>query len=197
MSIISNRQGSRQITNRYDDETEVNFFYVLDKPIYDTQTELLMADLEEDSKSIHAAGTRKKAWRIRKLWWDHLLSIDHDSYGSFVLEFDNEIMSLTDLQLEQCNDDIHTAISNSKFMEAMCVWMGIEEDTDDMVESWGAEDAMNTYIDAVLDCGYKMEQSDIETIFENHLTQQTIAQECLLRSLKGQKIELKQPEIVA
>jgi hypothetical protein len=85
-------------------------------------------------------------------------------------------------------------------VETIRNWIGIEEDLEDIIECHGAEDAMEMYIDAVLESGYCLHQRDVEEMFVPHITTQAIANDFLFRKLKGQDVvckEVKQEEAVA
>jgi hypothetical protein len=182
----------------------VYWFFPLDRPIHNDQVNRFETEFDEKIDEI-LLKPRSKAARLTKKWRNHLTSIQHDGYGSFRLDFEAEMEHYTDAELEAFNEDIFEIVCYLPIMESIRTWIGIEEDTEDFVECHGIEDAMTYYIDAVLDSGYRLDQGDVEDIFnynnKDPKIAQMIANDFLFRKLKGQDVVCKEiqttPEMVA
>ena len=180
---------------RFAKDGNVYWFFTLDRPIRRPQTDRFDQEFDAVIDKIMLRPRTKQA-RLTRKWRDHLTSITNDGYGSFRLDFESEMEDYTDAELAAFNDDIFEIVCNLPIVETMQYWIGIEEDTEDFVECHGAEDAMEMYIDAVLESGYRLHQSDVEDIFnwdnEDPKMAQIIANDFLLRKLKGQDVVCKE-----
>jgi hypothetical protein len=172
----------------------VYWFFTLDRPIHRDQVSRFDQEFDAAIDEILLKPASKDVLRARvtKKWRAHLNSITHDGYGSFRLDFDSEIGDYTDAELEAFNEDIFEIVAYLPIVETIRNWIGIEEDLEDFIECHGAEDAMEMYIDAVLDSGYRLCQRDVEEMFMPHITAQAIANDFLFRKLKGQDVACKE-----
>jgi len=169
----------------------VYWFFTLDRPIHSDQVNRFDTEFDAKIDSIMLK-PRTKAARLTKKWRDHLTSITNDGYGSFRLDFESEMEDYTDAELEAFNEDIFEIVAYLPIVETIRNWIGIEEDLEDIIECHGAEDAMEMYIDAVLESGYQLHQRDVEQMFIPHITAQAIANDFLFRKLKGQDVVCKE-----
>ena len=169
----------------------VYWFFTLDRPIRNTQVDRFETEFDAVIDKILLKPRTKDA-RLTKKWRNHLNSITHDGYGSFRLDFDSEMEDYTDAELEAFYDDIFEIVCNLPIVETIRTWIGIEEDLQYYIDDHGAEDAMEMYIDAVLDSGYCLDQRDVEEMFVPHITAQAIANDFLFRKLKGQDVVCKE-----
>ena len=173
----------------------VYWFFTIDRPIHETQVSRFDSEFDEKIDEILLKPRTKQA-RLTKKWRQHLNSITHDGYGSFRLDFDSEMEDYTDSELEAFNEDLLEIVAYLPIVETIRMWINIEEDTEDCVESWGIEDAITTYIDSVLDSGYRLKQCDVEDIFcykrDNPELINLIANDFLFRKLKGQDVVCKE-----
>ena len=177
----------------------VYWFWQIDRPIHQEQVSRFDKEFDAVIDSIMLKPRTKQA-RLTKKWRNHLNSITHDGYGSFRLDFDSEMADYTDAELEAFNQDLVDIVCELPIVETIRLWIGIEEDLEEYIESQGAEDAMTWYIDAVLDSGYELHQRDVEEMFVPHITAQAIANDFLFRKLKDQDVvckEVKQELAVA
>jgi hypothetical protein len=198
--LITERFGFREVCeSNWSDDTVVYLFYGIDRPLYNTQTGMVMEELEADTEKLFKK-PRSKAAVLRKKWWRHFDSLDHDGYGSLRLQFDSAIMALKDADLEAITEDIHCLINDTDFMQDMCIWMGVEGngiqeymDGDDDLES-----VYDMYVDSLLKCGYRVEQAELEDLFceyEPKLDKDFVAQDLLMRHLKGENVRLRAVDV--
>lgn len=176
---------------RFANDGNVYWFFTLDRPIRDTQVSRFDREFDAVIDKILLKPRTKQA-RLTKKWRDHLNSITQDGYGSFRLDFEAEMEDYTDAELAAFNEDIFEIVAYLPIVETIRTWIGIEEDLEDYIESHGAEDAMEMYIDAVLDSGYRLCQRDVEEMFMPYITAQAIANDFLFRKLKDQDVVCKE-----
>jgi len=169
----------------------VYWFFPIDRPIHNDQVNRFETEFDEKIEKILLKPRTKQA-RLTKKWRNHLNSITHDGYGSFRLDFDSEMADYTDAELESFHEDIFEIVCYLPIVETIRTWIGIEEDLQYYIDDHGAEDAMEMYIDAVLDSGYCLDQRDVEEMFVPHITAQAIANDFLFRKLKGQDVVCKE-----
>jgi len=173
----------------------VYWFFPIDRPIHNDQVNRFETEFDEKIEKILLKPRTKQA-RLTKKWRNHLTSITHDGYGSFRLDFEAEMEHYTDAELEAFNEDIFEIVCYLPIIETIRTWIGIEEDTADFVECHGIEDAVAYYTDGVLDSGYRLCQRDVEDIFnynnKDPKVAQMIANDFLLRKLKGQDVVCKE-----
>jgi hypothetical protein len=134
---------------------------------------------------------RSKQARLTKKWRNHLNSITHDGYGSFRLDFDDEMENYSDTELESFSEDILNIVSNLPIVLTIYSWISIEEDIDYHIENDDIEDIMSIYINNILDCEYQVDQKDVEDLFNfnnDAEISQMIANEFLVRKLKDQNV---------
>jgi hypothetical protein len=180
---------------RFANDGNVYWFFTLDRPIRNTQVDRFETEFDAVIDRIRLTPRTKQA-RLTKKWRDHLTSITNDGYGSFRLDFESQMEDYTDAELAAFDEDIFEIVCNLPIVETIRTWIGIEEDTEDFVECHGIEDAMEMYIDAVLDSGYRVCQSDVEDMFnwdnKDPKIAQMIANDFLFRRLKGQDVVCKE-----
>ena len=166
------------------------WFFTIDRPIYRAQVNRFDAEFDEVIDKIFLKPRSKQA-RLTKKWRNHLNSITHDGYGSFRLDFDDEMENYSDTELESFSEDIFDIVSNLPIVQTIYSWIGIEEDIDYHIENDDIKDIMSIYIDNVLDSQYQVDQKDVEDLFNfnNDATiSQMIANEFLVRKLKDQNV---------
>ena len=168
----------------------VYWFFTIDRPIYSAQVNRFDAEFDEVIDKIFLKPRSKQA-RLTKKWRNHLNSITHDGYGSFRLDFDDEMENYSDTELESFSEDIFNIVSNLPIVQTIYSWISIEEDIDYHIENDDIADIMSIYIDNVLDSKYQVDQTDVEDLFNfnNDATiSQMIANEFLVRKLKDQNV---------
>jgi hypothetical protein len=166
------------------------WFFTIDRPIHRVQVNRFDAEFDEAIDEIFLKPRSKEA-RLTKQWRNHLDTITHDGYGSFRLDFDDEMENYSDTELESFNEDIFEIVSNLPIIYELYTWINIEEDIDHYIANSGIENTMSYYIDSVLDCKYQVDQRDVGDLFnpENDATiSQMIANEFLVRKLKDQNV---------
>ena len=178
---------------------QVFWFFTIDRPIHNEQLHRFEQEFGDRIDEI-LSKPRTKAARLTRKWVQQFRVVQNDGYGSFRLEFESELENYTDAELASFHEDISEICCELPIVESIRIMDGIEEDLDDYIECHGAEDAMTFYIDAVLESGYRLAQSDVEEMFMPHITAQAIANDFLMRKLKGQNVvckEIKQELAVA
>lgn len=172
------------------------WFWTIDRPIHSDQVNRFESEFDARIDEILLKPRTKQA-RLTKKWRDHLISITQDGYGSFRLDFDSELQDRTDAELESFCEDIFELVCSLPIVETISSWINMEEDLSGYLEYSEPLEVMTDYIDAVLDSGYRLKQCDVEEMFGQYFAHtDTIAQEFLVRKLKGQDVVCKPvPEV--
>jgi len=167
-------------------DNEIHWFFTIDRPLHNTQVMKLSDEIDE---FIQICSSTPK-------WYEYYSGTTHDGYGSFRLDFDPSIWDLSDQELEEISEDIFEMVIQTDIIDTLNIWTSIEEDLEGYLESQPREEVMEMYIDAVLDSGYRIKQCDVEDIFnwdnEDPRMAQIIANDFLLRKLKGQNVVCKE-----
>ena len=125
----------------------------------------------------------------------------HDSYGSFRLDFEEEILDYDKDTLASINEDIFCLLNETKFMSNVMTWQSIQNDIDEYVESYDtAEAVLELYLDCSFASGYSVLQTEIEDIFCNYgkvLSFEAVSEKFLMLALAGKNVVLKETKQVA
>ena len=171
-------------------EDRALMFWGVDRPVRKAQTDLLLEQLTNEVKNTQRQN-KAHFKSITNKWWRHLESIDGDGYGSFRLWFDLAVLEEDDL--EALNGDINDHICNTDIAYAMMRWVSLEENLEDEMEIYSANEYFNIvrgWIDDVLACGYSISEDQVVELFADYVPANEIAKEFLMRSLKGERVEL-------
>jgi hypothetical protein len=88
----------------------VYWFFPIDRPIHQEQVSRFDREFDEKIEKILLTPRTKQA-RLTRKWRDHLISIQHDGYGSFRLDFETAMEDYTDAELAAFNEDIFEIVA--------------------------------------------------------------------------------------
>jgi len=168
---------------------EVLYFFNVDCPLYNEQIDMVWNDINAQV-SVMMQKPRSKNFQLLKKWWQHLNGMGHDGYGSFRMNFDSDIWDFDDNMLEKFSEQINEMFCETQFAMNKCITDEIEYDMECMLENTTPHELLQLYINLVLENGYKVSQSDVADIFENHLDSQEIANEFLMRKLRDENVKI-------
>lgn len=171
---------------------KVMFFFNVDCPLYDKQLDMVWQDINAQANIILQKPRSKNAQLLKK-WYDSLNGISHDGYGSFRMDFDGDIWDFDDKMLEKFSEQINEMFCETQFAMNKCITDEIENDIECLLENHTPHELLQLYINLVLENGYKVSQSDVADIFENHLDSQVIANEFLARKLRDENVKIMEP----
>jgi acyl carrier protein phosphodiesterase len=145
-------------------------FVTVDTPIYDKQLELIAAELND------FGAKAKNRWD--KLMFKHWESVGHDGYGSFILYFDEEVLTLADTTKQRVIDSAREFVYTSNWMCSLSCVTSIQDSLDEYsIEEVKENEFVARYIESLIDCGYNVSKEELLDVFSNVCTEEDIEKE--------------------
>jgi hypothetical protein len=156
---------------------DASLFFTVDCPIYDKQIELLTAEFNELKKD------RTDRWH--RMFFRYFDYIRHNSYGSFVFEFDEEVLSLSHQEQEQLQETMEELFQKTVWFENWIIINSIREDVHTFdKEMFDNGNFLQSYIESSIACGYLISDKELFDLFENNLSKDQIEKQSLFSKLK-------------
>jgi len=156
---------------------DASLFFTVDWPIYKEQIELLSNEFDEFKKN------RTDRWH--RMFFRYFEYIRHDGYGSFVFEFDEEVLSLSHQEQEKLQETMEELFQKTDWFDNWTKINSIREEVHTFdKEMFDDDNFVQRYIESSIACGYLISDNELFELFESNLSKEEIEKQFLFSKLK-------------
>lgn len=149
----------------------------MDWPIYKEQITVLSDEFEEFKND--------RADRWHRMFFRYFDCISNDGYGSFVFEFNEEVLSLPHQEQEKLKETMDELFQNTTWFVNWMTINSIREEIDTYDEdTFNDGNFVQNYIESSIACGYLISDKELENLFESHLSREEVQKKSLFSKLK-------------